>query len=165
MPWSDPVHIYLLYVPLGHIGLWRWSDWMVARGTDEGSLRRWIMAGSQLACGIAIAGVFLAQSPLALTAWLILAGIAFGAISGNLYAVAQIFAGARGAGGWVGVQNTLGNLSGILQPIVTGLIVDRLGGFGWGFALAAGISAGGALWWWLAMPPIRQVEARAELAS
>ena len=83
----------------------------------------------------------------------------FGAISGNLYAVAQIFAGARGAGGWVGVQNTLGNLSGILQPIVTGLIVDRLGGFGWGFALAAGISAGGALWWWLAMPPIRQVEA------
>jgi hyaluronan synthase len=31
MPWSDPFHFFLLYVPLGLIGLWRWSFWLVRR--------------------------------------------------------------------------------------------------------------------------------------
>ena len=31
MPWSDPVTFFLLYVPLGLIGLWRWSFWLVRR--------------------------------------------------------------------------------------------------------------------------------------
>ena len=31
MPWSDPLHFFLLYVPLGLIGLWRWSFWLVRR--------------------------------------------------------------------------------------------------------------------------------------
>jgi len=35
------------------------------------------------------------------------------------------------------MQNALGNISGIVGPVVTGLIIDYLGGFGWAFALAA----------------------------
>ncbi len=31
MPWSDPFHFFLFYVPLGLIGLWRWSFWLVRR--------------------------------------------------------------------------------------------------------------------------------------
>ena len=31
MPWSDPFTFFLLYVPLGLIGLWRWSFWLVRR--------------------------------------------------------------------------------------------------------------------------------------
>ena len=31
MPWSEPVNFFLLYVPLGLIGLWRWSFWLVRR--------------------------------------------------------------------------------------------------------------------------------------
>ncbi len=31
MPWSDPFIFFLLYVPLGLIGLWRWSFWLVRR--------------------------------------------------------------------------------------------------------------------------------------
>ena len=35
----------------------------------------------------------------------------------NLYAVAQMFAGPRASGTWVGFQNALGNLSGIIGPL------------------------------------------------
>ena len=59
--------------------------------------------------------------------WLCLAGAASASLSLNLYAIAQMFAGPRAAGTWVGVQNALGNLSGIFGPIITGIIVDRAG--------------------------------------
>ena len=55
------------------------------------------------------------------------AGIATGALALNTYAVAQMFAGPRAAGTWIGVQNAIGNLSGILGPIATGIIVDSAG--------------------------------------
>jgi len=55
------------------------------------------------------------------------------------------------------MQNALGNISGIVGPVVTGLIIDYLGGFGWAFALAAALAALGALWWAWAVPEIRQV--------
>ena len=45
----------------------------------------------------------------------------------NLYAVAQMFAGPRAAGTWIGIQNAIGNISGIFGPIVSGIIIDRAG--------------------------------------
>lgn len=142
---------------LSALAVGRWSDMMTARGADEARVRRGTMIVCQLAAGIAIAGIFLATTPLATAAWLVVGGIAFGPLGVNIFAVGQMFGGPRGAGGWVGVQNTLGNLSGILGPILTGLIVDRLGGYGWAFAVAAGVSALGALWWWRVIPPIRPI--------
>lgn len=135
------------------------SDMLVARGTDEARLRRWTMAICQLVTGVAIAGVFFAQSSGAMLFWLVLAGMAMGPISVNLYAVAQMFGGPRATGGWVGVQNTMGNIAGIVGPVATGLIVDTLGGYGWAFVFAAGIPALGFVWWLLVVPPIREVEA------
>ena len=134
------------------------SDHLVARGANEDRVRRWTLASCQVVVGLAIAGVFVAQSQAELIACLVLAGIGSGAVSVNLYAVAQIFGGPRHSGSWVGAQNALGNISGIVGPIATGLIVDRLGGYGWGFALAAGIALLGALWWIVAIPPIREVD-------
>ena len=135
----------------------RLSDALVARGHDEARLRRATMIVSHLALGIAIMGVFLAQTAAAITGWLIVAGLVTGQISINIFAVAQIFGGPRSSGGWVGVQNTIGNTSGIVGPILTGLIVDRLGGYGWAFAAASGIALLGALWWAVLVPPIHEI--------
>lgn len=137
----------------------RISDMLVARGWPEDRLRRWTMALSQLLLGISVGAIYLADNADALLVWLVLAGIGVGAISVNLFAVAQMFGGPRGSGAWVGVQNTLGNIAGIVGPILTGLIVDGLGGFGWAFAVAAGISALGFAWWLLLVPPIREAAA------
>ena len=134
-----------------------WSDRQVASGVNEGRLRRRLMIFGHLATAAAIAGIYTARGPLDLGAWLVLAGLGTSQISTNLFAIAQIFSGPRAAGGWVGMQNALGNVSGIVGPIVTGLIIDYLGGFGWGFALAGLLAGLGAVWWAWAVPEIRQV--------
>lgn len=134
------------------------SDHLVARGSHEGELRRWLMITGQLAMAAAIAGIAVADGAAMLALWLIVAGIGTGLIATNLFAIGQIFAGPRAAGSWVGVQNALGNISGIVGPVITGLIVDYLGGYGWAFASAAALSALGALLWWTIIPDISEIE-------
>jgi MFS family permease len=134
------------------------SDRMVARGFDEGEVRRALMIAGQLSLGIAIAGIAIAADWTMLALWLAVAGFGTGLLSTNLFAIGQIFAGPRAAGSWMGVQNALGNISGIVGPIVTGLIVDYLGGYTYAFASAAGLATLGALLWWKLIPPIRPLD-------
>jgi dipeptide/tripeptide permease len=68
-----------------------------------------------------------------------------------------MFAGPRAAGTRVGVQNALGNLSGIFGPIITGVLVDSAG-YGSAFVLTAAVAALGALWWAFGIPRIAQVD-------
>jgi MFS family permease len=75
----------------------------------------------------------------------------------NLYAIAQMFAGPRASGTWVGFQNSLGNLSGIFGPIVTGIIVDRAG-YEAAFYLTAAVAALGAIWWAVGVPKIQPIK-------
>jgi len=133
------------------------SDRWVARGIPEGPLRKGLMALAHLIAVCSIVGIALAQSTLALALWLIFAGVGTSLISTNLYAIAQMFAGPRAAGSWIGIQNGLGNISGIIGPIVTGLIVDRLGGYNYAFAAAAGVAGFGVLWWWLVVPKVELI--------
>ena len=88
---------------------------------------------------------------------MVVAGVATGALSLNTYAVAQMFAGARAAGTWVGVQNAIGNLSGIFGPIVTGIIVEDASFTAACWATAA-VAAFGAIWWIWGVPRIAEVE-------
>lgn len=139
------------------VGGWL-SDRMVARGANEGEVRRWLMIAGQIAIGTATAGIAVADGFAALAAWLAVAGFGAGLIATNLFAIGQIFAGPRAAGSWIGVQNALGNISGIVGPIITGLIVDYLGGYGYAFATAAALSLLGALLWWKLIPEIRTLD-------
>ena len=134
------------------------SDRMVRGGTDEGRMRKGLLALAQLVTAGAAIGVYWSTSTLSLALCLIAAGMASALLSGNLYAVAQMFAGPRATGSWVGVQNGIGNMAGIIGPIVTGLIVDRLGDYGWAFYIAAAVSALGAVWWLAAVPKVREIE-------
>jgi MFS family permease len=136
----------------GHV-----SDRWTRSGRSEATIRRWMMVLSQLASAVAIFGLAFAHSA-ALTALLLcLAGAATASLSLNLYAIAQMFSGRRAAGTWVGVQNSLGNLSGIFGPIVTGFVVQAAG-YESAFYLTAAIAAFGALWWLVGVPAIREVE-------
>ena len=104
----------------------------------------------------AILGLAFAHSALSVGILLCIAGMASGSLSLNLYAVAQMFAGPRASGTWVGFQNSLGNLSGIIMPIVTGMVVQRAG-YNSAFILTAAVAAFGALWWAFGVPKIEQV--------
>jgi MFS family permease len=132
------------------------SDWWTRSGRSEAVCRRSMMVGSQALAAAAILGLAFAHSAVTIGMLLCLAGAASASLSMNLYAIAQMFAGARASGTWVGFQNAFGNLSGIFGPIVTGIIVDRTG-YANAFYLTAAIAALGAVWWAVGVPRIEQV--------
>ena len=133
------------------------SDWWTRRGRSEDTVRRWMMLLGQLVAAGAVLALAYADGLVELAVLLCVAGVATGALSLNTYAVAQMFAGPRAAGTWVGVQNAIGNLSGIFGPIVTGVIVDSAG-YTTAFIITAAVAAAGALWWLVGVPRIAQVE-------
>jgi MFS family permease len=135
----------------GHI-----SDRWTRSGRSEAAMRRAMLAAGQFVLGAAILGIALSGSMVAVGLWLCVAGAATASLSCNLYAMGQMFAGPRAAGSWIGFQNALGNLSGILQPVIAGILIDS-SGYDSAFYLAAGVSAFGGIWWLLGVPRIRQL--------
>ena len=160
-----PIEDMTLLATLGYaaqavaaIGFGIWSDRWTRSGKSEALIRRWMMIVAQIAQGVAIIGVLVTDSTVAIAFWLCVAGIATGSLSLNIYAVAQMFAGPRAAGSWIGFQNAIGNsFSGILGPIVAGLIVDAAGYAG-AFYVAAAVAILGGIWWLVAVPRIGQVK-------
>jgi MFS family permease len=135
------------------------SDWWTRSGRSEAFCRRWMMVASQTLAAIAILGLTFAHSALSIGILLCLAGAASAALSMNLYAIGQMFAGPRASGTWIGFQNALGNISGIIGPPVTAYIVHKdFSGFGVACVVTAAVAAFGAAWWALGVPNIRQIE-------
>ncbi|MEO6225548.1 MAG: MFS transporter [Sphingomicrobium sp.] len=132
------------------------SDWWTSRGHSEAAMRRAMMFTGQLVAAGAVLALAYADSAAQLAIILCIAGMATGALSLNTYAVAQIFSGPRAAGTWVGVQNAIGNSSGIFGPIVTGIIVADAG-FTAACWLTAVVAAFGAIWWIWGVPKIEPV--------
>ena len=133
------------------------SDWWTRSGRSEAAIRRLMMLSGQVIAAAAVFYLPFADSAAKLTALLCVAGIATGALSLNTYAVAQMFAGPRAVGTWVGIQNAIGNSSGIFGPILTGIIVQRAG-YATACTITAAVAAFGAIWWIVGVPKIRQVE-------
>ncbi len=80
--------------------------------------------------------------------------------SPGVYAIPQIVAGPSATGRWVGVQNTCGNIAGIIAPALTGLLVDSSGGFGSAFALASAVNILGLAGWVFILPNVRPLDWR-----
>jgi MFS transporter, ACS family, D-galactonate transporter len=87
-----------------------------------------------------------------------LACAAMGLVSPSVYAVAQVLAGESAAGRWVGIQNCIGNMAGLVAPLLTGILIDRTGHFGAAFAITGIICAGGGLAWIFGIGPIAQID-------
>jgi cyanate permease len=80
-----------------------------------------------------------------------------GASSPGVFAMAQILAGPRAAGRWVGIQNTLGNLAGVAAPALTGFIIQSTGHFTAAFVLAAVVSLLGVVGWIFMVPKLAEL--------
>ncbi len=119
-------------------------------------MRRWMLALGQLLMAGCILGIGASHDMVTIGLLLCLAGIASASLSMNLYSVAQMFAGPRATGTWIGIQNAVGNISGIAGPVITGILIDEVG-YDSAFALAAAVAAFGAIWWVVGVPRIAQV--------
>jgi MFS family permease len=82
---------------------------------------------------------------------LMLGGAAFvGLATGNLYTLLATVAPEESVGMWMGIMNFVGNIPGVLAPIITGLLIARTGSHYPGFVVAVVILLLGLpSYWWL----------------
>lgn len=133
---------------------------------------RWLAAGASInrvrMTGLlaGLAGIVVCMSACALAGSLgsLLAmagcGICLAIVNPALYATTQTLAGPEAAGRWMGVQNFFGNFAGITAPVVTGVVVDRTGGFSAGFLIAAVLALGGMIAYGLIVRRIEPIDWR-----
>jgi len=148
-----------------------------------GSLPYWGMAATSLAGGwasdawirrghsatlvrksLALAGLFLCAVlllPAALTvnhsfalALLVASCVSLGLFTSNVWAITQTLAGSQAAGKWTGIQNFIGNLGGVISPVVAGLVVEKTGSFVMAFVAASCVLILGGLAYFLFVPKV-----------
>jgi MFS family permease len=133
------------------------SDRLVANGRHEGDVRKAAQVLANIIKASAIVASAMVWSEAAMIFWLAVAAAMMGVSNSQNFAVAQLFAGARAAGRWVGIQNFGGNCAGILGPVITGLIVDASDSYTFAFVVAGAITLGGALFWGLVVPRMEPI--------
>ena len=134
------------------------SDAWTRSGRSEAFIRRAILCTGSAVEVVAVLGILFATSTAQIGGWLILFGAAAATSGSNLYAVAQMFAGPRSTGSFIGIQNGIGNIPGIVMPIATGMIVDVTGVYDNAFYVTAAVCAVGALWAAYSIPAIRMLD-------
>jgi MFS family permease len=148
--------IYVVYAASTWLSGWFSDRWMRARASAN-RVRKTGIVGALALIAITL--------PLAATggefvslASLFVAAMAMGLGTPNVFGIAQTLAGPQAAAKWVGVQNCIGNIAGIVAPIVTGVVVDRTGAFFWAFAVAGAVSLIGTIGWGFVIPRVAPLD-------
>jgi MFS family permease len=148
--------VYLAFGAAALVGGWLTDRWIAAGATGNRARKTVFVVGNGLAAASLLVCPF-APDALALAS-LGIAGAGFGLASPHLFAAAQTLAGPRGAGKWVGLQNSFGNISGIVGPIVTGAIIDRTGGYDAAFVVAAAVTLVAVFGWGVVVTKIAPID-------
>jgi MFS family permease len=144
--------IYLVYAASCQATGWLTELWTQS-GASANRVRKTFIVMSGSGAAAAMLGCAFGDATVCVAS-LFAAGVFFGFGTPNIYAIAQILAGPRAAGNWVGVQNCLGNISGVVCPLVTGYVVERTGEFFWAFAIACGVTLVGIIAWGVMIPKV-----------
>jgi MFS family permease len=120
------------------------SDRWIRSGADPTRVRKAYVAGGLLLCGAAMLPAALVTNAGASVALITAACLFLGLFTSNVWAITQTLAGPLAAGKWTGIQNAIGNLGGVVSPLVTGWIVAATGSFTLAFAGATAVLLAGA---------------------
>ena len=96
-------------------------------------------------------------SPSVALAALFAAQFLSGLSSPGTFAIPQLLAGPAAAARWVGVQNAIANLSGILAPWLTGVLIEETHHFTSAFVVGAMVSILGLIGWVWIVPQVAPV--------
>jgi ACS family glucarate transporter-like MFS transporter len=136
---------YFVFGASEPIGGWI-ADRMIRVGYDETRVRKGIVTVAFL-MGLCLVPAARVTTPGPAVA-LIIAGCLVGLATGNLLVILQSCAPPEEIGLWTGVYNTVGNIAGILSPIITGFLIAKTGSYTPPFVLAAALIAVGPLAYW-----------------
>src|SRR5262245_47925986 len=149
---SLPMVVFGLAQPLGG-GL---ADHLISKGYNPGRTRKTIISIAFL-CGLLIIPAAHATSPN--TALLLLMGCCLvGFSAANQLVLLQNCTPPREIGVAVGVYNFVGNIAGILAPIITGHIIKATNSYTPAFVLAAVMMAASQFAYWFIVGPIPRRE-------
>jgi MFS family permease len=148
--------VYLVFAASTQATGWLTDLW-VQSGASANRVRKTFIVASGLGSAAALMVCAFGGATTCIVS-LFLAAFFFGFATPNIYAIGQILAGPRAAGNWVGVQNCLGNISGVICPLVTGFVVDSTGSFFWAFAVACAITLFGVVAWGVMIPEVAPLD-------
>ncbi|MEJ5369975.1 MAG: MFS transporter [Bryobacteraceae bacterium] len=114
-----------------------YSDRLASRSAAVARLRRAFLIAGLAVTGLAMPFT-LAPSLWASAAALAVAFAGIGIYVSNCWAFTQTLAGPA-AGRWTGLQNAFANFGGVLAPALTGILVEKSGGFFTPIVVSAGI--------------------------
>ena len=135
------------------------SDRWIASGATPTRVRKTIVVGGLLGSTV-ILPVAVVQDMTASLVLLMIACMSFGVYVSNHWAITQTLSGPLAAGRWTSIQNGIGNLSGIVAPWLTGVVVERTGSFHLAFVVAAAVALTGAAMWGIVVGPVAMVRWR-----
>jgi MFS family permease len=139
-------------------------DRYIARGGSPNVGYKWLMGGTHLGSIACMLCMAVGPRPVALASIFIYQALC-GLQSPGVFAVSQIIAGPAATGRWVGVQNTIGNIAGIIAPWLTGHVIDWTGHFTLAFVLAAAVGVLGFAGWVFMIPRIAELDWQAQPAG
>ena len=134
---------------------WASDSWCRA-GRSPDVIYKGVMAFSHIVtigCMVGMALLPVGGSIACLFAYEVVCGLS----SPGVYAIPQILAGPAASGRWVGVQNTCGNMAGVIAPAITGMLVDSSGTFVSAFVLASAVNVLGVVGWVFILPKIAPI--------
>jgi MFS family permease len=153
---SLPYFVFGISEPIGG-----WiADRLIRAGWDETRTRKGIVTAAFCTGLLLIPAARAADAGTAIL--LVIAGSLVGLATGNLLVILQCCAPPGEVGAWTGVENFVGNIAGILAPIVTGVLIARTGSYFPGFALAAIVLVAGILSYWLIVGKLQPMGGTAE---
>jgi MFS family permease len=138
-----PYMVFALSEPLGG-----WiSDRLVRAGWNETRSRKGILTFAFLMSLLFLPAGLVSNNVTAIL--LMGASSLVGLATGNQLALVQRMAPPGAVGMWTGTFNFCGNLSGIVAPLATGVLIARTGSFFPGFVVAVAVLLAGlpAYWW------------------
>ena len=136
---------YLVFGMSEPIGGWL-ADRLVVRGWTQSRARKTVVTVAFMT-GLLLIPAAWAQTPAAAVAFII-GGCLVGLATGNLLVALQSSAPSSAIGLWTGIYNFIGNLAGIISPLITGFLIAQTGSYVPAFLLAAGLITAGPLAFW-----------------
>jgi MFS family permease len=134
------------------------SDRLIAAGASPTRVRRAaVVGGLSVASSLLLLAFVHHNLPLSI-AVIAVACVGYGAFASNHWAITQTLAGTSMAGRWASLQNGVANLSGIVAPWVSGLIVQINGSSRMAFVVAGAVALAGACFWGFLVTRVEPVQ-------
>jgi len=120
------------------------SDRLIRRSASVTRVRKTFVTGGLLLCCVTLLPAAAVRNDDLSLLLLVVSCSALGLFTSNVWAITQTLAGPRAAGSWTGIQNAIGNLGGVISPVLTGVVVGWTGSYYLAFAVASMMLLAGA---------------------